>query len=93
LAKARPKLKLRKYRLRTSLQTKNGHRLVRKLFAIMHENQMGVLDMAERSGVNKNTLKDWRTRTTPRLKDIEACYEVLGYELIARRARSTSSAG
>lgn len=47
----------------------------------MNRNQIGVLDMSERTGINKNTLKDWRTRTVPRVSDLEACFNVLGYKL------------
>lgn len=31
--------------------------------------------------VNKNTLKDWRTRTVPTVDNLQACLSVLGYEL------------
>ena len=55
--------------------------LVRKLFDEMNAQQIGILDMAERSGVNKNTLKDWRTRTVPTVDNLQACLSVLGYEL------------
>ena len=64
------------------------HPLVRRLFIEMQKQRIGVLDMAERSGVNKNTLKDWRTRTIPRVADLEACFNVLGLSLQARRLRS-----
>ncbi len=55
--------------------------LVRKLFDEMNAQQIGILDMAERSGINKNTLKDWRTRTVPTVDNLQACLSVLGYEL------------
>lgn len=60
------------------------HPLVRKLFEEMREQQIGVLDMAARSGINPNTLKDWRTRTMPRVADLEACFNVLGLSLVVR---------
>lgn len=60
------------------------HPLVRRLFQEMNKHQIGVLDMSERSGVNKNTLKDWKTRTVPRIDSIEACYNVLGLKLEVR---------
>lgn len=63
--------------------------LVRRLFTEMHKQKIGVLDMADRSGVNKNTLKDWRTRTTPRIADIEACFNVLGLTLTVTNRRHT----
>mgnify|MGYP001080586753 CR=1 FL=1 len=57
------------------------HPLVRELFEEMHAQRCGARDMADRSGVNVNTLKDWRTRTQPRIADLEACFNVLGYTL------------
>lgn len=61
-----------------------AHPAVRRLFAEMARQQCGVLEMAERSGVNKNTLKDWRTRTMPRVADLEACLNVVGLRLVVR---------
>lgn len=61
------------------------HPLVTNLFLEMRRQCLGVVDMADKSGVNKNTLKDWRTRTMPRIADLEACYNVLGLELVARQ--------
>lgn len=58
-----------------------AHPLVKQLFREMDQQQIGVLDMAQRSGVNKNTLKDWRTRTMPRVADLDACFNVLGMKL------------
>lgn len=62
-----------------------AHPLVRRLFAEMNHQQLGVLDLAERSGVNKNTLKDWRTRTVPQVDNLEACLGVLGLRLTVAR--------
>jgi len=65
------------------------HPLVRRLFIEMQKQRIGVLDMAERAGVNPNTLKDWRTRTIPRVADLEACFNVLGLSIQVRKLRST----
>jgi len=64
-----------------------AHPLVRRLFDEMNAQQCGVLEMAERSGVNKNTFKDWRTRTMPRVADLEACFNVLGFEIVVKEQR------
>ena len=53
-----------------------AHPLVRRLFEEMNYQRIGLLDMAERAGINKNTLKDWRIRTNPRIQDLEACFNV-----------------
>lgn len=63
------------------------HLLVRRLFEEMNAQQIGQLDMADRSGVNKNTFKDWRTRTVPTIDNLEACFNVLGLELTVRKMR------
>ena len=57
------------------------HPLVRRLFEEMNKQQIGVLDMADRSGVNKNTLGGWKKRAIPNLINIDACYNVLGLRL------------
>ena len=61
----------------------NSHPLVRRLFEEMNHQQLCILDMAERSGINKNTLRDWRTRTVPTVDNLEACFSVLGLKLQA----------
>lgn len=76
-----------RWRVPTVTIPDRAHPLVKKLFKEMQKQQIGVLDMAERSGVNKNTLKDWRTRSTPRIADLEACFNVLGKELYVRDVR------
>lgn len=75
---------MRKFR-RITVPTK-AHPLVRRLFEEMNHQQLGVLDLADRSGVNKNTLKDWRTRTVPRVDHLVACYNVLGMTLSPARS-------
>ena len=61
------------------------HPLVKELFLEMRKQRLGVVDMADKTGINKNTLKDWRTRTMPRIADLEACFNVLGYTLGMKR--------
>ncbi len=58
-----------------------AHPLVKKLFKLMAEQRIGVLDMAARSGVNPNTLRDWRGRTVPNVANLDACLNVLGHSL------------
>ena len=59
----------------------HAHPVVIRLFREMNYQQIGILDMSEKSGVNKNTLKDWRIRTVPRIADLDACFKVLGKKL------------
>jgi transposase-like protein len=76
---------VRNFRRLTSPQS--AHPLVRKLVDLMNHEQMGLLDLADRSGINKNTIKDWRTRTVPTLDNFDACLSVLGYELTVTRKK------
>lgn len=59
----------------------HAHPLVRRLIEEMNWQRIGVLDMAERTGISKNTIKDWRTRTVPTIEALEACFNVLGMKL------------
>lgn len=59
-----------------------AHPFVRHLFDLMNEHRVGVVALAGLAGVNKNTLKDWRVRTMPRVSDLQACLNALGYELV-----------
>lgn len=66
-----------------------AHPLVRRMFEEMNRQQIGMLDLAERSGVNKNTIKDWKDRSAPQVQNLAACFNVLGLELtVARRKES-----
>lgn len=69
----------------------NVHPIVRRLFELMHEEQLGVLDMSERSGINRNTIKDWKARSIPNVLNFDACLNTLGYELAIRKKRSDDS--
>lgn len=59
--------------------------LVRRLFEIMHSEQMGYADLAERSGVGMSTLVNWRTRNAPLVPVMQAALNALGYALVIRR--------
>jgi transcriptional regulator with XRE-family HTH domain len=62
------------------------HPLVKKLFEEMNYQRIGILDLSERAGVNKNTINDWKHRSMPRLDNLDACYNVLGMKLWAQNA-------
>lgn len=67
----------------------NVHPIVRKLFELMHEERLGVLDMSERSGINRNTIKDWKARAVPNIVNLDAFLNTLGYELAIRRKKDS----
>ena len=68
-------------RFRPHSPAERAHPLVRRLFTEMNEQQCSQQTMSERSGINKNTFRSWRTKAVPRLDDLEACLNVLGFEL------------
>lgn len=63
----------------------HAHPLVRQLFAEMNHQRIGIMDMAERSGIAHGTFKGWRTKHCPRVAELEACFNVLGMRLTTRR--------
>ena len=67
---------------RPMLVPRNAHPLVKRLFEEMNYQQIGILDLSERSGINKNTICDWKRRSMPRVDNIDACFAVLGFRLI-----------
>ena len=62
----------------------HAHPLVRRLFAEMNHQRIGLTDMAERVGVSRRTMNGWRTRHCPRIVELEACYNVLGLRLVVK---------
>lgn len=62
---------------------KHAHPLVRRLFEEMNNQQLGVMDLCERAGLARGTLKGWRNNHCPRIVEIEACLNVLGLDLRA----------
>lgn len=65
----------------------SAHPLVRRLFEEMNRQQIGVLDVAERAGINKNTFRSWRTKHAPTIDNLDACFNVLGLELTLKRTK------
>ena len=66
-----------------------AHPLVRQMFDEMNEQQCSQQTMSERSGINKNTFRSWRTKAVPRIDDLEACLNVLGFEIVVRPIKDT----
>lgn len=59
----------------------NSSPFLKFLFAQMEA--MGITDreLANRTGICEATIRGWRTRTTPRLMDMEAALNAIGFEL------------
>lgn len=62
-----------------------SHPLTRLLFDEMRARHVSVAVMAKRSGINPQTIRYWlaRPETSPTLVNIEACLNVLGFNLKA----------
>lgn len=58
-----------------------AHPLVRELWRHMNDQRAPLRDVAEKAGVGYNAMVGWRTRRLPRIDDLEACFNVLGYTL------------
>ena len=68
-------------RFRTLSIPQHAHPLVRRLFQEMNYQRIGMTDMAERVGMSRFTINGWKTSHCPRIVELEACYNVLGYKL------------
>jgi hypothetical protein len=59
----------------------NAHPLVCLLFETMRERRITVQEVADRSGVHRDTLRDWRKRHCATVENLEACFNVVGMTL------------
>ena len=71
-------------RFRRITTPKHAHPLVRLLFSEMNSQRIGIYDVSDRSGVACNTMKNWRKHHTPSVSNLEACLNVLGFELVVK---------
>jgi hypothetical protein len=53
----------------------------------MHKQRCCQMDLSERVGLHRDTLRKWRTTHTPRVNDIEAALNYLGYKLTVTRLK------
>lgn len=64
-----------------------AHPLVRRLFKEMNYQRIGMRDLADRTGVNVNTIKDWKDRSVPHVHNLVACLNAVGVDLRAVRRK------
>jgi hypothetical protein len=57
------------------------HPLVKRLFEEMNAKEMTLGALEEKSGVSQHCFHNWRKRTSPRIGDLEACFNALGLRL------------
>jgi transcriptional regulator with XRE-family HTH domain len=79
--------------LRRFQQTKQpepgAHPLIHFLWKEMNAQRVSQEDVAERSGVSSGAMRKWRRGSrSPNLCDVEACLNVLGYEITTRAERA-----
>lgn len=61
---------------------KHGHKLTCQLFELMNKDMTTIHEVSRRAGIARTTLYKWRERPRePDLGLLEACLNVLGYEL------------
>ncbi len=56
--------------------------IVQFLFLHAYRQYLTDKNMGKKAGINPNTLTSWKTKTNPRVKDMRACLEVIGFELV-----------
>lgn len=61
--------------------------IVRFLFEEMHRQQCTDDAMTKRVGMSTNSIGKWRKDGQPRVGNLQACLNVLGYELTVRRKK------
>ena len=64
-----------------NLEIRTTEPTVRFLFEEMYRQQVSHYDVSVRAGFHRDTLRNWRTRNTPRVNDLEAVLNYLGYTL------------
>ena len=63
------------------------HPLIRRLFVELNAQHTTISEVADRSGLRRGTISDWRYRQEPRVSDLDAVLNVLGLELAVRPRR------
>jgi transcriptional regulator with XRE-family HTH domain len=61
---------------------KNPTPYLKFLFAQMEADGVSQEELARRTGISASTIRGWKTRSTPRLMDMEAALNAVGHELI-----------
>lgn len=61
--------------------------LVQRLFEILNEQMTTIGEAADRAGISRQTFWNWRTSTNPRVGDLQAALNVMGYELVIRKRK------
>lgn len=57
------------------------HPLVRSMFREALRQHCTLSMLAQRTGINLSTVRGWRAGKSPKLADIDNCFQVLGFRL------------
>lgn len=61
------------------------HPLVKRLFRIMNREQSTMTEVAERAGLQRATISDWRYIKNPSLPNFDAALRSMGYRLVIKQ--------
>ncbi len=68
-----------------------AHPLVRRLYAEIIRQQVPVWMVADKAGVHRQTMTGWRYYRPPKLADLEAAFNVLGYKLTVTEKKESEA--
>jgi transcriptional regulator with XRE-family HTH domain len=57
------------------------HPLVKELFREINRQRISVPEIAKRAGITPTSILQWRTKYTPNVANLDACFNVLGRKL------------
>jgi|GEM_PF-2414512 len=69
----------------------NLHPLMKTFFKIADESERTAYSIAEDAGVASQIMRLWYKNQKPRIDNLDACLNVLGYELVIRKIEPTSN--
>lgn len=76
---------MKTFRLKKPFSCRSTNPIVKFICKEAFDQRVTMYDLSRRAGISKDTIRHWRYKSTPNLKDAEAVLNVLGYELIAAR--------
>jgi hypothetical protein len=63
------------------------HPTVREFFRLLNAEKTTLTEVGQRGGFRRRTLSAWRYNREPRVSNLDAALNVMGYELVVRRRR------
>lgn len=66
-----------------------AHPLVRRLWQEIIRQQVPIWLVADKAGIHRQTMRSWRYHRPPKIADLEAALNVLGYKLAVVEKKET----